>query len=538
MEQARSLIEGRSGRGRPGSRRRRPAAAAAVFLALVLGWGAGPTWVVAAQEATPDATPGSTGRVEVVAGGLENPRGVVWGPEGELFVALAGTGGTEMSEVDSAYEQENGPVGVAATASVARIEAGCPVPVASGLPSTRGMNGHTQGPAAVAYLDQQLYVLEDAGEGMQDVIPTQPNGVYAVEADGSTRLVADISSWINANPVANVPYDKGALGEPFAMLVAADGSALWVLESNSGQVLRVTPEGTITRLADLSEGHPVPSGLALAPDGGVYVGFLTPAPYPDAGSKVVEVAADGTVTDFWTGLTAVTGLAVGPDGALLALEMATGNLTEPPYLLPGSGRVVRRTGPTTQEEVVTGLDFPIAMALGPDGGLYVSGPAFGGEDDGGEIVRFALGGPEPIVVDPARLSVPACAPMATPLAGDTTGATPTAATPGVDQEGLPTADASSVVPDDGKGATGQIPVGIVEFSFAPGEVAVPRGTTVVWTNLDSVAHTVTSTEPGGVGFDSGQIEPGGSFSFTFEEPGRYPYTSLPYPSMTGTVVVE
>lgn len=524
------------GAGSPGGdtsrvSRQRPSAVV-VLLALLMALGAGPAGaaVVIGQSATPGAapgaTPGASGGVEVVAGGLENPRGFTWGPDGDIYVALAGSGGTSVSAVDSAQEEESGPLLGGATASVARIAGGCPVGVAGGLRSTRGMNGHTQGPGAVAFLGEQLYVLLDAGDDMDGAMPQQPNGVYAVEADGSTRLVADTSAWIDANPVAHIPYDKGELGETFAMLADASGNALWVLESNSGQVLRVTTSGEISRVADLSEGHPVPTGFALAPKGGVYVGFLTPAPYPNNGSKVVEVAVDGTVTDVWSGLTMVTALAVGADGALYAAEMATGNTADPPYVSPGTGRVVRQTGPSGQAEVVTGLDYPIAMAFGPDGGLYVGGPAFGAPPAAGTIARFEVGGAAPIAVDPARLPTPTCAaatpeavPMATPAVPAATGL------------------ASPVVADDGRGATGALPVAIVEFSFAPAELTVPAGTTVVWTNLDPVPHTVTATEPG-VALNSGNIAPGESFSFTFEEPGVYPYACSYHPSMTGRVVVE
>ncbi len=78
-------------------------------------------------------------------------------------------------------------------------------------------------------------------------------------------------------------------------------------------------------------------------------------------------------------------------------------------------------------------------------------------------------------------------------------------------------------------------VAIQGFSFDPATVTIDAGDCVTWTNKDSVTHTVTSDE--GV-FDSGNLSKGGTFEFTFVEPGTYNYHCEIHPSMTGTVVVE
>ena len=82
------------------------------------------------------------------------------------------------------------------------------------------------------------------------------------------------------------------------------------------------------------------------------------------------------------------------------------------------------------------------------------------------------------------------------------------------------------------GATG---LGLGGYSPNPAVVAV--GSTVMWMNTDSVAHTATSST--GV-WDSGVIAPGGSFSRVFSATGTYPYfcTIHGAAAMSGTVVVQ
>jgi plastocyanin len=78
-------------------------------------------------------------------------------------------------------------------------------------------------------------------------------------------------------------------------------------------------------------------------------------------------------------------------------------------------------------------------------------------------------------------------------------------------------------------------VSIKDFSFGdPIEVAV--GTTVTWTNEDTVPHTVTQT--GGSGFQSGKLDPGATFSFTFDTAGSFDYFCEFHANMKGTITVK
>jgi plastocyanin len=72
------------------------------------------------------------------------------------------------------------------------------------------------------------------------------------------------------------------------------------------------------------------------------------------------------------------------------------------------------------------------------------------------------------------------------------------------------------------------------FSFQPDVLKVKVGAKVTWTNDDTVPHTVTADTNS---FASGNLQPAGSFSFTFTRPGTYAYHCSIHPSMHGSVVV-
>ena len=78
-------------------------------------------------------------------------------------------------------------------------------------------------------------------------------------------------------------------------------------------------------------------------------------------------------------------------------------------------------------------------------------------------------------------------------------------------------------------------VSIEGFAFNPSSITVPAGTTVTWTNNDSVTHTVTSDSGA---FDSGNLAPGKTFTFTFSQPGSFAYHCKIHTSMHATVVVQ
>jgi plastocyanin len=83
------------------------------------------------------------------------------------------------------------------------------------------------------------------------------------------------------------------------------------------------------------------------------------------------------------------------------------------------------------------------------------------------------------------------------------------------------------------------PVSILDNSYAPQNITINPGDTVVWTNYGSLSHTIVAD---GGSFVSSAITPGVNFSYTFNIPGVYPYHDQSYGAaggsgMSGTVTV-
>ena len=79
-------------------------------------------------------------------------------------------------------------------------------------------------------------------------------------------------------------------------------------------------------------------------------------------------------------------------------------------------------------------------------------------------------------------------------------------------------------------------VEIAEFAFGPADAVVPVGTTVTWTNNDGFDHTIVAANDAFP--ESPSLGDGATYSFTFTEPGTYPYICGIHPQMRGTIVVE
>jgi hypothetical protein len=318
----------------------------------------------------------------VVAGGLLNPRGFTWAPDGALIVAESGAPPPGFQAPGGPPTPEFRP-GTSFSGRVSRIDpaTGERTTLADGLPSATISFGDTLGPSNVAFLGSDLYVLISAGpvHGW----PHYPSGVYQVNPDGSVRLVANLDAFNSRNPVALIAPDD-EITNPYDMVAA--GGALWITDGNRNQVFKVTPDGAISRVADLSTEHPVTTGLA-ATQGGLIVVELTPVPFPEGAGRIQRIGPDGQVELVSRGTTMATGVAVADDGTIYVTEHSA-NIGRPPFFAPFTGRVVRLSGDGTLVTVAGNLMFPTVARMGPDGAVYVSNFSVGGDNGEGQIVRI------------------------------------------------------------------------------------------------------------------------------------------------------
>jgi sugar lactone lactonase YvrE len=153
------------------------------------------------------------------------------------------------------------------------------------------------------------------------------------------------------------------------------GGAQWVVDAGSNTIDRVRPNGKVSVEAFLPNppvSDAVPTCIDRGPDGAFYVGELTGASNAPGSAVIWRFApGEGTPLTQWaTGLTAITGCGFGADGQFYATEFSTLGLVN---AAPGTGAVVRvpphSGSPIT---VVSGLSFPGGFAPGADGSLFVS----------------------------------------------------------------------------------------------------------------------------------------------------------------------
>jgi hypothetical protein len=335
----------------------------------------------------------TSNNVSIFATGLNNPRGLKFGPDGNLYVAEGGIGGTNSTVGCCEQVPDVGPYTGSVTGSrISKIDAnGVRTTAVDNLPSSQ-TNPQTgsliSGAADVAFIGDTLYILLGGAGCSHGVpqVPEMPNGVLRVNADGTTDLIANLSAFVMANPVQNPnPADFEPDGTWYSMI--AVGGNLYAVEPNHGELDKITTSGQISRVADISasQGHIVPTAIAY--HGNFYVGNLNTFPIVPGSSKILKITPSGHISVFTQGLTTVLGVVFDGRDRMYVLETSTAAGDPTPF----TGKVIRVDPSGHQTEIASGLFFPTGITLGPDGALYVSNVGFGPPPVGmGQILRITV----------------------------------------------------------------------------------------------------------------------------------------------------
>jgi hypothetical protein len=308
--------------------------------------------------------------VTVVMSGLDNPRGLAFGPEGALYVAESGRGGEGPCFFNSAGELRcYGPTG-----AITRFWKGEQVRIVSGLPShappggafAGGVNDisfHGVGGMFVAMgLGNDPAVVRPVLGAAGNMLGT----LLQVNAGGGWRIVADVAAY-----EAAVDPNGGLIdSNPYGVL--AEAEARLVVDAGANALFRVAANGIITTVA-VFPSRPnrstdsVPTAVAVGPDGAYYVGEATGAPFAAGAARIYRVVEGLEPEVYVEGLKMIVDLAFGDDGTLYVLQFATG-----PVFFTGPGELIRIAPDGSRSVVLGGLNFPTSVAVGIDGALYVT----------------------------------------------------------------------------------------------------------------------------------------------------------------------
>jgi hypothetical protein len=333
--------------------------------------------------------------VEEYATGLTNPRGLTFGPDGDLYVAEAGVGGDQTpTDEPGCLKNINiySPYTAGFSGRVTRIRKdGMKEVVADGLPSMTDFYGGSYGPTDVAFIGKTLYVLIEMGgcsHGLDDSLNLP--AILRVNADGTTTNVADLGAWHRANPPNFIKDEDPATtdqepGGVFHSMIAV-GDRLYVVETNRGFLLRVNPgNGVIEKLYDMSIDHAEHNPIVMTRhDKRFYVGTFGEEEGP-AELAVFDKNFSGYTLPFES-LHPLVGLAWSGN-ALYGVEIFP---HDDPWTADNANLVSfdARTGKRT-EVLADFASLPNGLIVGPDGALYTSnqGMTAGGGDGG--ILRIS-----------------------------------------------------------------------------------------------------------------------------------------------------
>jgi hypothetical protein len=380
----------------------RRAGAVAALLALAA--------VTALGGAATAAPSSKSGELTVVAEGLDNPRGIGFGPDGALYVAESGSGGAGPCIPAG---PEGGETCFGATGAVTRITKHSQRRVLTGLPSVSEAGGvAATGPVDLGFSGKSGYLLlgnildpatrASFGPGARrlgKLLKVNLHGIRSVADFPRFELANNPDGGAGTGPGTDPPINSNPNG-----LLVRHRSQL-VTDAGGNDLLKVDHKGRISvvavfppRLVDAPPGIPdlppqlpmqaVPTSVVKGPAGAFYVGQLTGFPFPVGGANVFRVVPGEDPEVFADGFTNIIDIAFDKRGRLYVLEIATGGLLNTPEDELPAGRLVRVDKDGSRTTLASeGLNAPGGFVLG-HGAAYITNNSI--LSDAGQVVKVAI----------------------------------------------------------------------------------------------------------------------------------------------------
>jgi fermentation-respiration switch protein FrsA (DUF1100 family) len=339
-------------------------------------------------------------QIEVLASGLESPRKLNFGPDGALYVAEAGRGGTGASIPSPS--QPGAVLSYGATGAITRIQDGVAERVVTELPSLALPDGSdAAGVNAIEFdTDVNAYAIVGFASNLA-------NRDSLLQVPDFSRLIAidrfdGGASWtrltdFGAYEQSNNPDGQDVNTNLFDLLI--EKNTAYVLDAGGNDLLsqRAFGEPTLETVfpartaTDPLTGQTVvqqsvPTSVTVDPDGALYVSELTGYPLQAGAAQVYRINAEGQPEVYAEGFTNIADIAFDDAGGLYVLEYdADGILTGSNA---GALIYVSPDGQTRTTIAADELINPTGLEIGPDGNLYISNKGFVAGQ--GEVLRLSL----------------------------------------------------------------------------------------------------------------------------------------------------
>jgi len=310
----------------------------------------------------------------VVMSGLDNPRGMAFAPNGALYVAEAGRGGSGPCIVNGPGETRC----YGKSGAITRLWRGQQSRVVDDLDSHALPDGSSaSGPNDISFQGTGggfVTIGLGGGPEFKQALGTEFGGnLIRLTASGQRQVVSDVAAYEFTNNPAGGPVDSnpfGVLAEPGGRLVA---------DAGANALFRVSADGIVETVAVFPSrpnptpiGPPmieaVPTSVARAADGTLYVGQLSGFPFVQGLASIFRVVPGQPPAVHCTGFKAIMDIAFARDGSLYVVENATGGI----FLSPNSGQLSRVAPDCTRTSILVGLNRPTSVAIAGDGAIYVT----------------------------------------------------------------------------------------------------------------------------------------------------------------------